>query len=184
MYTNIQRMKKIAFAIFGLMITASITFAQNKKEGIKIYNPNADARAELNTAITKAKQEGKHVFVQVGGNWCTWCIAFHKMVDATPILKKELIDNYEVVLVNFSPENKNEGLLASLNYPQRFGFRVFLILDRNGKLLHTQNSAYLETQDRDEKGKKKTGHDIKEVTNFLRAWTTKAVDPATYKEGK
>ncbi|RZK78290.1 MAG: thioredoxin family protein [Pedobacter sp.] len=177
-------MKKIALAVLSLMIVTASAFAQEKKETVKIYNPSADARADLNAAVKKAKKEGKHVFVQIGGNWCVWCIAFHAMVDSTPALKKELHDNYEVVLVNYSPENKNEAVLASLKYPQRFGFPVFLVLDGDGKLLHTQNSAYLETQERDANGKKKTGHDVKEVTNFLKAWTTKAVAPSTYKTSK
>ncbi|MES2828975.1 MAG: thioredoxin family protein [Bacteroidota bacterium] len=177
-------MKKIAFAIVGLMIFTATSFAQDKKEAVKIYNPNADAKADINNAIAKAKKAGKHVFIQLGGNWCSWCIAFHHLVDSTATLKKELTDNYEVILVNWSPENKNEAVLASLNYPQRFGFPVFLILDGNGKLLHTQNSAYLETQERDANGKKKTGHDVKEVTNFLKAWTVKAIDPASYRAAK
>lgn len=72
-------------------------------------------------------------------------------------------------------------MLASLGYPQRFGFPVFLILDGNGKLLHTQNSAYLETDETDSvTGKKKTGHDVETVMDFLRGWTVKALDPASY----
>lgn len=176
-------MKKLV--IIALLAFTVPVFAQNKttdkKEQAKIYNPQANARADIDAALSKAKKEGKHVFIQVGGNWCVWCIAFHNMVDHTPELKSFLNDNYEVVLVNYSPENKNEAVLASLNYPQRFGFPVFLILDGNGKLLHTQNSAYLETDELDSKsGKKKTGHDVKTVTDFLKGWTVKALDPASY----
>lgn len=170
--------------IMALLAFAVPAFAQNtgNKEAIKIYNPQADAAKDIAVAVAKAKKGGKHVFIQVGGNWCVWCIAFHKLVDSTPELKSLLHDNYEVVLVNYSPENKNEAVLAGLSYPQRFGFPVFLILDSNGKLLHTQNSAYLETDELDEKtGKKKTGHDVKEISNFLKGWTVKALDPASYK---
>ena len=180
-------MKKLI--MIALLAFTAPVFAQNtatsKKEAVKIYNPQANARAAIDAAVTKAKKEGKHVFIQVGGNWCGWCIAFHNMVDHTPELKALLRDNYEVVLVNYSPENKNEAVLASLNYPQRFGFPVFLILDGNGKLLHTQNSAYLETDELDPNtGKKKTGHDVKVVNDFLKGWTVKALDPASYKQTK
>jgi thioredoxin-related protein len=174
--------------IIALLAFTAPVFAQNtvaKKETVKIYNPQADARKDIDAAVAKAKKEGKHVFLQVGGNWCGWCIAFHQMIDQTPELKSLLDDNYEVVLVNYSPENKNEAVLASLGYPQRFGFPVFLVLDGNGKLLHTQNSAYLETDELDaQTGRKKTGHDIKEVSTFLKGWTVKALDPATYKVTK
>ena len=69
-------------------------------------------------------------------------------------------------------------MLAKLRHPERFGFPVFVILDGNGKLLHTQNSAYLENKDGT------TGHDPKIVKDFLEAWTYKALDPATYESKK
>ncbi|WP_214227375.1 thioredoxin family protein [Pedobacter sp. B4-66] len=173
-------MKRIALLLLITIATVGTSCAQDKK----VYDPKANARADIDGAVAKARKEGKHVLVQVGGNWCGWCIAFHKMAENTPALKQFINDNYEVVLVNYSAENKNEAVLASLNFPQRFGFPVFVILDGNGKLLHTQNSSYLETDEKDANGKKKTGHSVKAVTDFLKNWTAKAVDPATYKEQK
>ncbi|WP_316840844.1 thioredoxin family protein [Pedobacter gandavensis] len=165
-------MKKLALLLFAFVTISASTFAQETKEAIKIYNPTANAQADLDAAVAKAKKEGKHVFVQVGGNWCSWCIAFHNLVDNTPELKKLLNDNYETVLINYSKENKNEAVLAKLQYPGRFGFPVFLILDGNGKLLHTQNSAYLE------EGK---GHSVKKVTEFLKNWNVAALKPENNK---
>lgn len=165
-------MKKLALLLFAFLTISASSFAQDTKEAVKIYNPAANAQADLKAAVAKAKKEGKHVFVQVGGNWCSWCIAFHNLVDNTPELKKLLNDNYETVLINYSKENKNEAVLAKLQYPGRFGFPVFLILDGNGKLLHTQNSAYLE------EGK---GHSVKKVSEFLKSWTAGALKPENNK---
>jgi thiol:disulfide interchange protein len=168
-------MKKFSVILFSIIALSTAAFAQekteNKKAEVKIYNPAADARADIDAAVARAKKARKHVFVQVGGNWCPWCIAFHQLIDATPELKAYLNAQYETVLVNYSKENKNEAVLASLNYPGRFGYPVFLILDGQGKVLHIENSAYLE------EGK---GHSVKKVTDFLKNWTYAAVDPATY----
>jgi thiol:disulfide interchange protein len=168
-------MKKFSILLFSIIALSTASFAQdkteNKKAEVKIYNPAADARADIDAAVARAKKAKKHVFVQVGGNWCPWCIAFHQLVDSTPELKAYLNAQYETVLVNYSKENKNEAVLASLNYPGRFGYPVFLILDGQGKVLHIENSAYLE------EGK---GHSVKKVTDFLKNWTYAAVDPATY----
>ncbi len=173
-------MKKLALILLATLAISTVTFAQeHKKEEVKIYNPNADARADIDAAVSRAKKEKKHVFIQVGGNWCPWCIAFHNLVNETPALKAFLNDHYETVLLNYSkenkkkyfPENKNEAVMASLSYPGRFGYPVFVILDGDGKLLHTQNSGYLE------EGK---GHSVKKVTDFLQGWTYEALDPATY----
>ncbi|WP_442589509.1 thioredoxin family protein [Pedobacter sp. AW31-3R] len=169
-------MKTFSVLLFMLMAASTATFAQDtktaeKKEAVKIYNPDANAQADIDAAVLRARKLGKHVFIQVGGNWCPWCIAFHQLVDRTPELKTYLNQNYETVLVNYSKENKNEAVMAGLNYPGRFGYPVFVILDGKGKVLHIENSAYLE------EGK---GHSVKKVTDFLKNWTYAAVDPQTY----
>ncbi|PWS27649.1 thioredoxin family protein [Pedobacter yonginense] len=173
-------MKKISVFIIALLISG-VAFSQAKKEVVHIYNPQANAKADINAAVSKAAQENKHVLVQVGGNWCSWCIAFHNLVDSTATLKKYINDNFETVLVNYSPENKNEAVLADLGNPQRFGFPVFLVLDGKGKVLHIENSSYLETEEVAANGKKKVGHDVKKITSFLKGWTVTAVNPETYK---
>ena len=171
-------MKQSIIALFVLTMTCGTVLAQEKKdlvqksETVKIYNPQANAKAEIDAAIAKAKKADKNVFIQVGGNWCSWCIAFHNLVNETPDLKRYLNTNYETVLVNYSPENKNAEVLAGLGYPGRFGFPVFVILDGNGKVLHIQNSAYLE------EGK---GHSVKKVMDFLKGWTSAAIKPENNK---
>lgn len=169
-------MKKIAFVFLAFIAVSLSAVAQEKpavkKEAVHLYNPKANASADIDAAIARAKKTGKQVFIQVGGNWCGWCIAFHNLVDTTPELKTFLNDNYETVLVNYSPENKNAAVMARLSYPGRFGFPVFVILDGNGKLLHTQNSAYLEED---------KGHSVKKVMEFLQGWTVAALKPENNK---
>ena len=169
-------MKQLALLLFAFIAISVSAVAQTtqpaKKEPVTIYNPKANAKADIDAAVAKAKKAGKHVFIQVGGNWCGWCILFHKMVDATPELKDYLNNNYETVLVNYSQDNKNPEAMARLGYPGRFGFPVFVILDGNGKVLHIQNSAYLE------EGK---GHSVKKVMEFLKGWTADAIKPENNK---
>lgn len=144
-----------------------------KAETPKLYNPAANAKADISAAIKKANTEHKNVLLQIGGNWCVWCLRFNDLVTKDTDLSKFLADNYVVLHVNYSPENKNEKVLASLGYPQRFGFPVFVVLDSEGKRLHTQNSSYLE------EGK---GHSKEKVMEFLQGWSPKALDPKNYEE--
>ena len=76
--------------------------------------------------------------------------------------------NFVVYHVNYSKENKNLDLLASLGFPQRFGFPVFVILDGEGNRIHTQNSTDLE------EGK---GHSTQKTLNFFNNWSPSAIDP-------
>ncbi|WP_068597433.1 thioredoxin family protein [Vaginella massiliensis] len=157
-------------SILPLLVQAQETM--NKR----VYNPEADAKTELANAVAKAKESNKHVLVQVGGNWCAWCITFNHLTTTNEELSKFIGDNYEVVHLNHSKENRNLEILAELKNPQRFGFPVFLIVDGDGNLLHTQNSAYLENKDGS------TGHDPKLVLDFLKGWTYTALDPNSYKK--
>jgi thioredoxin-related protein len=140
-----------------------------------LYNPLADAKADIANAVKQADAEHKNVLLQIGGNWCIWCLRFNELVTKDSTLNKYLNDNYVVVHVNYSKENTNEKVLASLGYPQRFGFPVFVVLDGKGARLHTQNSGYLE------EGK---GHSKEKVLGFLKDWSPAAIDPATYQKAK
>ena len=132
------------------------------------YNPSADALADIKSAIALAKETDKHVFVKVGGNWCGWCKMYAKFTKADKDIMQVMEDNYVFVLVNWSTENKNSDAMSYLGNPERFGFPVFVIIDGDGNILHTQDSALLE------QGK---GYNKKHIMRFLNIWTAAAVGP-------
>lgn len=166
-------MRKIWNLVAVILLTAgSIELSIAQGVDKKLYNPEADAENDIKRAVAQAKSEGKHVFIQIGGNWCVWCHRFNDTVMSNDTLNGILHHSYVPIHVNYSPENKNEKVLASLGYPQRFGFPVFVVLDQNGQRIHTQNSGYLED------GK---GHSTKEIFKFLYSWTPVAIDPDSYK---
>jgi thioredoxin-related protein len=138
---------------------------------VNLYNPEANASKDIASAIAKAKKDGKHVFLQIGGNWCPWCVKYHNFVDANAEIKDYVDKNFVVLKVNYSPENKNLDVLAKLGYPQRFGFPVFVVLDGNGNRIHTQNSAFLEEGD---------GYSKEKVLQFYKHWSPAALDPKNY----
>ncbi|MDX9705082.1 MAG: thioredoxin family protein [Weeksellaceae bacterium] len=162
-------MKKFGYLAIVLFLSMPI-FAQTP---FNLYNPDADAKKDITKAVEKAKAENKHVFIQIGGNWCGWCKLFHELTTTDEDLKKYITENFEVVHLNYSKENQNQDVLEALEFPQRFGFPVFVILDENGKRIHTQNSAYLEEGE---------GHSKEKVLEFLLQWSPKALNPELYKK--
>jgi len=163
-------MKKSLLFLFATLLFTSSVFAQDTVEK-KLYHPSDDAKTEIANAVKKAATEGKHVLLQLGGNWCGWCKLFDKKVTANDTLRAAMEENYVVYHVNYSQENMNEEVFALLGYPQRFGFPVFVILDGKGNRLHTQNSAYLE------EGK---GHSTKKVLEFFKHWSPTAIEAKQY----
>lgn len=128
-----------------------------------LYNPQADAAADIANAVKKAKLEHKFVLIQAGGNWCRWCIEFARLAKADTTIDSLLNKNFVWSHLNYSKENKNKKIFAQYEYPQRFGFPVFIILDENGHRIHTQSSEYLED------GKK--SYDKNKVLSFLEMWS-------------
>ncbi|RYY57220.1 MAG: thioredoxin family protein [Chitinophagaceae bacterium] len=165
-------MKKLLLS--ALLLTGITAFSQDLKN-FRLYSPDADAAKGIDAAVAKAKASGRNVFLQVGGNWCIWCMRFNDFTTKDPQIDSLVNANYVVYHLNYSKENTNEKILAKYRFPQRFGFPVFLVLDGNGQLLHTQNSALLE----DEKTK---SYSRDNVIGFFRDWSPAALDPATYKE--
>src|SRR5690606_30944652 len=162
-------MKNIVFSFLMVFIFQNL----NAQEKFNLYHPEADAKKDIENATAKAQQENKHVFIQIGGNWCGWCKLFNDLTTTDEELKNYIAENYEVVHLNYSKENENLDVLATLEFPQRFGFPVFVILDGNGKRIHTQSSGYLE------EGK---GHSKKKVMEFLQQWSPTALNPQNYKK--
>ncbi|MEP4531872.1 MAG: thioredoxin family protein [Cyclobacteriaceae bacterium] len=90
------------------------TQAQDEK---KLYDPTADGEQQIADALAQAKETNKHVFIQIGGNWCSWCILFHRFVEGNEEVKSVFNDNYVPIKLNYSSENKNMDILAKLDYP-------------------------------------------------------------------
>ncbi len=157
-----------------LLITAFSILQNTAKaqtDSIHIYNPTENAQEGINNAVATAKQQNKHVLIQAGGNWCIWCLRFNKFTKNDVHIDSLLKADYIIYHLNYSKENLNKLVFEKYGFAQRFGFPVFIILDGDGKLLHIQNSVYLEQGN---------GYSEEKVLDFLNSWTRAAIDPKNY----
>ncbi len=164
-----RRLMTVAF-----MMTFVVMMAHAQGALKRVYNESIDPMSQIDEALVKAKADGKFVVCQVGGNWCPWCLKFADFVEKDTAVNKVVNDNFEYIHVNYNRRQtagaeavkKAELLMKRLNNPQRFGFPVFVVLDENGKVLHIQDSSFLE------EGK---GYNEEKVIRFFKNWTPKAV---------
>ena len=164
---NFTTMKKTLLILTIVVLSVLNIFAQQNK----LYNPTANAAADIEAAVKKAAAENKFVLIQAGGNWCSWCIEFNRFTTTDKQMDSAINADYVVYHLNYSPQNKNFGIYKNYGFPIRFGFPVFLVLDANGKLIHTQNSSYLE------EGK---SYNKKKVMEFMEQWRPAAFDEKNY----
>ena len=164
-------MKKLILLLLVVCFTQTMEAQTALK---KVYNEDINPIEQIDQTIVKAKSEGKYVICQVGGNWCPWCLKFADFITKDTMISKVIADNYEYIHVSYNPR-KSEGeekleqgkaLMQRLNNAGRFGFPVFVVLDENGKILHIQDSSFLEEGE---------GYNQEKVLRFFKNWTPKAV---------
>lgn len=166
-------MKKIA--IIGLMTVIFSINAAAQSNLKKIYDETINPMEQIDKAVSQAKSQGKHVVCQVGGNWCRWCLMFADYITKDSEISKFIDDNFVYIHVNYNPRERadeakaqqNARLLKRLNNPGRFGYPVFVVLDSNGKVIHMQDSSFLEQDN---------SYNKEKVMRFFRNWTPKAVN--------
>ena len=140
----------------------------------KVYNEDINPIEQIDQAVVRAKSAGKFVICQVGGNWCPWCLRFADFITNDTTISKVIDDNFVYIHVNYNPR-RSEGeektqlakqMLKRLNNPERFGFPVFVVLNEEGKVIHIQDSSFLEEGQI---------YSQEKVLRFFKNWTPQAV---------
>ena len=80
------------------------------------YDEAADANAQLNKALARAKAGKKLLLIKMGGNWCGDCRILQATMDL-PEMKTFLGRHYEMVSIDVGRMDKN------LQIPARFGVK-------------------------------------------------------------
>jgi thioredoxin-related protein len=165
-------MKRTALSII-FALSAIIAMAQTGLK--KVYDETINPMTQIDEAVAQAKASNgeKFVICQVGGNWCPWCLRFANFISKDADIMKLINENFIYIHVNYNPRKAKganqadaAALMQRLNNPQRFGFPVFVVLDEDGKVVHIQDSSFLEEGQ---------GYNKEKVLRFLKAWTPAAV---------
>lgn len=70
MLYKLNPMKNSGFLLLlFLFVFFAFTGAYAQSDDSKLYDPSRDAKADISKAVEQAKESGKHVLLQVGGNW-------------------------------------------------------------------------------------------------------------------
>ena len=164
-------MRKNIVLLIAILFSLSADAQMAQK---KVYNEDINPIEQIDQAVVKAKSEGKFVICQVGGNWCPWCLRFADFITKDTAITKVINENFEYIHVNYNPRKsqgeekqaQGKALMKRLDNCGRFGFPVFVVLDEEGKVVHIQDSSFLE------EGK---SYSQEKVLRFFRNWTPQTV---------
>ena len=149
----------MGFVVLLLTLTANAQTALKK-----VYNEEINPLEQIDRTLAKAKADGKFVVCQVGGNWCIWCLRFADFITNDTTISKVIDENFEYIHVNY--RSAVEPLTKRLDNCGRFGFPVLVILGADGKVIHIQDSSFLEEGQ---------GYDREKVLRFFKNWTPQAL---------
>src|SRR4051812_20738093 len=131
-----------------------------------IYNELADAKADVLAAEARAAKENKRVLLQIGGNWCGWCVKLQELCQTDKQIRALINAEYEVVHVNYSPGHENKAFFAAYQIVPK-GYPYLAVLDPNDRLIVQQETGVLEDGEK---------HDPQKVKDFLEKWKAPAQD--------
>ena len=164
-------MKKVFLFFVPMIFLIHSSFAKqpadsirSASEQIQKFDPTRDVNKDIQAAVRRAQKTHKRILLDVGGEWCIWCHRLDSLFLQNKDLAEYLNKHYVVVKVNVSKENENKEFLSK--YPKVAGYPHFFVLERNGKLLHSQDTGELEYP----KNYPVKGHDKKKVFTFLKKW--------------
>lgn len=137
-----------------------------------VYDERADAKADIAAALARAKQENQRVLVQWGANWCSWCRLLHGTLTSNADLKRELLYEYQVVLVDIGKFDKHMELASAYGADlkgENAGVPYLTVLDADGKMLANQETGSFEVEVEGKKGIRGTSrHDPAKLLAFLK----------------
>ena len=93
-------------------------------------NPRQDIRAAAATA------RGRHILVELGGQWCTWCLTLDRYLESQTEVEAAFSRSFVVVRVNVSTQNPNSAFLSAFPTPEHYPH--FIVLNAEGAYLGSQ----------------------------------------------
>lgn len=154
------------FPLFIISLIILLFFqvsAQTEYKPITEFDPGRDPAKDLQNAIAEAEKTNKNIILDVGGEWCIWCHRIDDFIKGHEDINNFLHKNYVIMKVNYSPENKNKTFLSG--FPKILGYPHFFVLNKEGELLHSQDTGKLE-QGKD--------YNPEKFMTFLEVWAPKS----------
>ncbi|HEV3304569.1 MAG TPA: thioredoxin family protein [Planctomycetaceae bacterium] len=127
-----------------------------------VYNPFADATADLAAAFKLARETNKRVLIEFGANWCAGCrvlgIVLKENAEVSAALKK----NFVLVLVDTDTESGRKLREKYVPKRQQNGIPHLAVLDPAGKVLKNDDTTALEVDD---------DYSVPKLKAFLAQWS-------------
>lgn len=138
-------------------------YREHQVQGRKVYDVNADVRAEYAAGLARAQKEKKQLLVVLGGNWCNWCLVLDELMREDTQLRDYLSEHYVVLKLDSAAA---KPLDETWGRPTRQGVPVLIFVAHDGTVRHIQETISLAVWNG-----RILAHDPHRVLEVLKRWT-------------
>src|SRR5262249_18740512 len=125
-----------------------------------LYSPGADAKHDIQNALTRAARQHKRVLVEFGADWCFDCHVLEYYFQQ-PRVAPVLASGFVPVRVDVGEYNRNLDLAQQYGIPLQKGVPALAILESDGRLLFSSGPGEFS---------KMRAMQPQDVAEFLRKW--------------
>ncbi len=146
---------------------------ESRKARPAIYDKAADSKLQVEKATERAKKENKRVLLMFGFESCGWCHKLHELFASNAEIRKTLVNEYVLVMIDIGSQNANSVLdtckaaLTPEELKKGMGYPFLAVLDSSGKVVQAQPTDVLEEGDH---------HDPKRVLEVLTRFAAPQLD--------
>jgi thioredoxin len=124
------------------------------------YNPAADVRKNIESALSQARADKKLVLLDFGANWCLDCVVLSKLFEDETV-HPFLRDNFHVVSIDVGQWDRNLDVSRQYGSPIDSGIPAVVVLAPDGRIIaSTKNGALADARTAT----------AKEILGYLKGW--------------
>lgn len=131
------------------------------------FDPNRNAAEDIQSALAEAKRSHRRVLIDVGGDWCPYCLQMDVFFQYNKDLLAFRDEHFVFVPVYIGSTDKPPRALSA--YPRVEGIPHFYVLDADGHLLHSQHVVEL---------RESGDYSPARMSFFLQQWASRATNGA------
>lgn len=134
-------MKKHVLSVVFCFLPLSVNIASPLPAYSQHYDPARDPFVDGRAALQLAQQTNRRIFIEVGGNWCSWCLQLDKFLDENQHIREQLHQYFVVLKINVSEKNDNAEFMAG--FPKPLGYPHIYIAEADGTIILSKDTAQL-----------------------------------------
>lgn len=131
----------VTFALCVSFLARSTSAAETDPDG-RLFEPSADALADVEQALVRAGDNDRLGLVVLGGNWCHDSRALAARLKRSP-LAEVIEENYELVFVDVGFLDKGRNVLQRFGVPQFYATPTVLIIDSSTRQVVDNEERHL-----------------------------------------